>query len=66
MKAYESIADHDEHPLMAALAHGLPITLLVDLVDPFGPRSGEMFERENVKPDAARLASSGEASAQTA
>lgn len=31
---------------MGALAHGLPITLLVDLIDPNGPRSAEMYERE--------------------
>jgi hypothetical protein len=43
------------HPLMRALGHGLPITLLVDLIDPNGPRSHEMFERETTKPDAAVL-----------
>jgi hypothetical protein len=34
------------HPLMTALGRGLPITLLVDLIDPNGPRSAEMYERE--------------------
>ncbi len=38
----------DVHPLMTALGRGLPITLLVDLIDPNGPRSAEMFEREGV------------------
>ncbi len=38
----------DEHPLMSALAQGLPITLLIDLVDPNGPRSHEMYEREAI------------------
>ena len=41
-----------EHPLMKAMRCGLPITLLVDLVDPNGPRSREMFEREAIKADA--------------
>ncbi len=36
----------DQHPLMAALAQGLPITLLIDLIDPNGPRSAEMYARE--------------------
>jgi hypothetical protein len=36
----------DQHPLMTALGRGLPISLLIDLVDPNGPRSLEMFERE--------------------
>lgn len=37
-----------EHPLMTALGLGLPITLLVDLIDPNGPRSHEMLEREGM------------------
>jgi len=41
-----------EHPLMKAMRRGLPITLLVDLVDPNGPRSHEMFEREGKRADA--------------
>jgi hypothetical protein len=52
VNANESIIDHDQHPLMAALAVGLPITLLVDLVDPHGPRSREVFEHESPRPDA--------------
>jgi hypothetical protein len=36
----------DEHPLMIALGQGLPITLLIDLIDPTGPRSFEMYGRE--------------------
>ena len=43
--------DSTPHPLMAALGHGLPITLLVDLIDPNGPRSFEMFERETTHAD---------------
>jgi hypothetical protein len=43
------------HPLMSALALGLPITLLVDLIDPNGPRSHEMFDLEDISPDAAVL-----------
>ncbi|MCL6538619.1 MAG: hypothetical protein K6T28_08560 [Acidothermus sp.] len=39
------------HPLLAALGKGLPITLLVDLVDPSGPRSREMYEREGLRLD---------------
>jgi hypothetical protein len=42
---------HDEHPLMGALAKGLPITLLIDLIDPNGPRSHEMYEREAIGSD---------------
>jgi hypothetical protein len=38
--------DIDQHPMMTALGLGLPITLLVDLVDPNGPRSAEMYARE--------------------
>ena len=41
-----------EHPLMTAMRRGLPITLLVDLIDPSGPRSHEMFEREGKTADA--------------
>jgi hypothetical protein len=41
-----------EHPLMTALGRGLPITLLIDLIDPAGPRSQEMFEREGMSADA--------------
>jgi hypothetical protein len=41
-----------EHPLMKAMRRGLPITLLVDLIDPNGPRSDEMFEREGKRSDA--------------
>ena len=39
------------HVLMEVIGRGIPITLLVDLVDPNGPRSGEMFEREGMDPD---------------
>jgi hypothetical protein len=38
--------DVDQHPMMTALGQGLPITLLVDLIDPNGPRSAEMYARE--------------------
>jgi hypothetical protein len=57
MNAHESIrlpeaAVRPEHALMKAMRRGLPITLLVDLVDPNGPRSHEMFEREGKRADA--------------
>ena len=57
MNAHESIrlpeaARGSEHPLMKAMRRGLPITLLVDLIDPNGPRSHEMFEREGKRADA--------------
>ena len=57
MNAHDSLrlpqaSIHPEHPLMTALRRGLPITLLVDLIDPSGPRSQEMFEREGKKADA--------------
>ena len=57
MNAHDSIrlpeaASRPEHFLMKAMRRGLPITLLVDLVDPNGPRSHEMFEREGKRADA--------------
>jgi hypothetical protein len=57
MNAHDSIrlpevASGPEHPLMKAMRRGLPITLLVDLIDPNGPRSHEMFEREGKRADA--------------
>jgi hypothetical protein len=57
MNAHDSIrlpeaASRPEHPLMKAMRRGLPITLLVDLIDPNGPRSHEMFEREGKRADA--------------
>jgi hypothetical protein len=35
---------------MEAIGRGVPVTLLVDLIDPNGPRSAEMFERESLDP----------------
>jgi len=57
MNAHDSItlpdtAHPSEHPLMTAIGRGLPITLLIDLIDPSGPRSQEMFEREGKRADA--------------
>jgi hypothetical protein len=57
MNAHESIrlpeaSNRPEHPLMSAMRRGVPITLLIDLVDPNGPRSQEMFEREGKRADA--------------
>jgi hypothetical protein len=57
MNAHDSIrlpeaVVRPEHPLMTALCRGLPIALLVDLIDPSGPRSHEMFEREGMRADA--------------
>lgn len=57
MNAHDSIrlpeaASCPEHPLMKAMRRGLPITLLVDLIDPNGPRSREMLEREGKRADA--------------
>jgi len=49
-----STPDITVHPLMTALGRGLPITLLVDLIDPNGPRSAEMLEREQPTHDGAR------------
>jgi len=46
METCEISAATPAHPLLSALGRGLPITLLVDLIDPNGPRSAEMFERE--------------------
>jgi hypothetical protein len=54
MNAHQIIRlpDQPEHPLMTALGRGLPITLLIDLIDPAGPRSQELFEREGIRADA--------------
>ena len=54
MNAHQVIRlpDPPAHPLMTALGRGLPITLLIDLIDPAGPRSQEMFERESISADA--------------
>ncbi len=46
MEIRENTSATHAHPLMSALGRGLPITLLIDLIDPNGPRSAEMFERE--------------------
>jgi hypothetical protein len=53
MNAHQVIRlpDPPEHPLMTALSRGLPISLLIDLIDPAGPRSQEMFERESISAD---------------
>jgi hypothetical protein len=57
MNAHHSLwlpdmAERPEHPLMKAMRRGLPITLLVDLIDPSGPRSHETFEHEGIRADA--------------
>lgn len=46
MEMRETSSVTSVHPLLTALGRGLPITLLVDLIDPNGPRSAEMYERE--------------------
>jgi hypothetical protein len=53
MNAHESIRlpAQPGHPLMTAMGRGLPITLLIDLLDPSGPRSHELFEREGKRAD---------------
>ncbi len=51
---------------MKAMRRGLPITLLVDLIDPNGPRSHEMFEREGKRADADALVLPEAARAHTA
>jgi hypothetical protein len=33
-------------PVMTLLRDGVPITLLLDLADPAGPRSREIYDRE--------------------
>jgi hypothetical protein len=71
MNAHDSIrlpatSRRPEHPLMTAMRRGLPITLLVDLIDPNGPRSHELFEREGKRPDADVLVIPEAARAQTA
>lgn len=39
MNAYERTIGREEHPLMTALGRGLPISLLVDVIDPNGDRA---------------------------
>lgn len=35
-----------DNDVMELLRQGVPLTLLLDLADPFGPRSSELFEVE--------------------
>ncbi len=35
-----------ENDVMELLRQGVPLTLLLDLADPFGPHSTELFELE--------------------
>ncbi len=35
-----------DNDVMELLRAGVPLTLLLDLADPFGPRSSELFELE--------------------
>jgi hypothetical protein len=67
MNVHETIGlpERREHPLMTALGRGLPITLLVDLIDPLGPRSRELFEREGMSVDVDVLVIPEAAHAQT-
>ena len=37
---------HRDNDVMELLRQGVPLTLLLDLADPFGPRSSELFEIE--------------------
>jgi hypothetical protein len=60
---FHTVIDLNAHPLMGALAQGLPITLLADLMDPAGPRSAEIYAREGfgglsmtVNPESAQTA----------
>jgi hypothetical protein len=48
MRTMDEFDDDERHPLMAALGQGVPITLLMDLIDPHGPRSAEMYRRERL------------------
>jgi hypothetical protein len=66
METHDSVLIRIEHPLMTALSRGLPITLLVDLIDPHGPRSHEMYTRESTMPDAVVLTIPEAAHAQSA
>ncbi len=38
---------HRDNDVMELLRQGVPLTLLLDLADPFGPRSSELFELEH-------------------
>jgi hypothetical protein len=66
MEIHNSVLIRIEHPLMTALGRGLPITLLIDLIDPNGPRSHEMYTRESTMADAVVLTIPEAAHAQSA
>jgi hypothetical protein len=66
METHDTVLIRSQHPLMTALGRGLPITLLVDLIDPSGPRSQEMYQRESTSPDAVVLTIPEAAHAQSA
>jgi hypothetical protein len=50
-EALETFRGLDPHPLMAALAAGLPVTLLADLLDPQGPDSRQILAAEAAEAD---------------
>ncbi|HET7900012.1 MAG TPA: hypothetical protein VFL59_02415 [Candidatus Nanopelagicales bacterium] len=41
-----TLASQRDNDVMELLRQGVPLTLLLDLADPFGPRSTELFELE--------------------
>ncbi len=43
-----------EEPVLTWLRHGVPLTLLADLLDPAGPRSREILVVEALADDVAR------------
>lgn len=49
----ESVPTAAHHPVMTALARRVPLTLLLDLAEPFGPDSRGIHARE--QPDVAWL-----------
>ena len=40
------MAETMESDVMVMLRRGIPLTLLLDLADPFGPRSDELYDAE--------------------
>ncbi len=52
MKEVKAMKDTDDS-VMVLLHHGVPLSLLADLIDPDGPRSLEIYEHELASASAA-------------
>jgi len=43
---YSAHLNYEEDIVMELLRQGVPLTLLIDLIDPWGPRSAELYGQE--------------------